>query len=70
MTDSPLSDQDLALPPCHDRPSPEEMKSYEEAMQCDLNGDRRITTAEERDCLDAQNKRKQSQKAAPAQNAR
>jgi hypothetical protein len=63
------NDRDASLPSCHERPSPEEVERYNEAMKCDLDGDRRLDAAQERDCLDAQRKRKEGEKPASTKNA-
>jgi hypothetical protein len=46
-------DRNPALPPCHERPSPEEIERYKETMACDTDGDRQFSTPEERACVDA-----------------
>ncbi|MDI1442456.1 hypothetical protein [Polyangium sp. 6x1] len=65
----PCNDHDPAVVPCHERPSPEQLQRYEETMKCDLDGDRRLTTAPERDCLDALRKRRDAAAAGTAPKA-
>ncbi|MDI1479253.1 hypothetical protein [Polyangium sp. y55x31] len=60
-------DRDPTFVPCHERPSPEQVQRYEEAMKCDQDGDRRLTTAPERDCLDGQRKRKDAEASGSKQ---
>ncbi|WP_437667292.1 hypothetical protein [Sorangium sp. So ce1182] len=60
-------DQSPDLPPCHERPSPEEWQRYKEARACDRDGDHEFTMPEERACLDAlrETSRKQAPPPAP-----
>ncbi|WP_437970904.1 hypothetical protein WMF04_17190 [Sorangium sp. So ce260] len=57
------------LPPCHERPSPEERQRYQEAIACDRDGDRAFTTPEERECLDDLRRKARKPAQAPAQSA-
>jgi hypothetical protein len=66
---SRCSDRDESMPPCHERPSPEEVERYKEAMKCDLDGDRRLGGADEIDCLDAQRRRKEAGTPKPTKSA-